>query len=117
MNQPTFNATQFTSHSPDSAALQIRSFPLPGKLPTVPRRLPVTSDLCSVQEGREVAGAAEEVAGVAARRPRTVYHTPDVMKSDHDGTEPQRHNQLVVPTVRTAQPSLGHLECRIDPNW
>ena len=44
--------------------LQVRLVPLSGKLPPLSGRLSLTGDLCRVQEGGEVVGAAKE-GGVA----------------------------------------------------
>ena len=59
------------AHLPDrrlalDPSLQVRSLPLSGKLPPLPGRLSLTGDLRGVQEGREDAGAAKEVAPAQA---------------------------------------------------
>ena len=41
--------------------LQIRSLSLFGKLPVMSGRLSLTSNLCRVQEGRQIARAAEKI--------------------------------------------------------
>ena len=46
------------------SSLQVRSFPLPGKLSPLSGCLSLAGDLWGVQEGGEVAGAAKEVGRV-----------------------------------------------------
>ena len=59
------------------ATLQVRLFPLPGKLPPLLGCLPLAGDLWGVQEGGEDAGAAKKIDEVAwqvpvARRAPTI---------------------------------------------
>lgn len=44
-----------------STPLQVRSIAMSGKLPTLPGRLSIASDLCRFQKRRQTVGAAEEV--------------------------------------------------------